>query len=138
MRHRLSLSRALDAVSPAAQAVTALMVGWDPDARDAVDLALVEALTNIVRHGPKGETRPIRMEVELADDHVAVDIIDVTPPAPPDALARAADCRLDVDTDAIDAIPESGRGLALMLVLMDEVSLHLDGPLPRLRLMRRR
>lgn len=138
MQHQIAMLRALTAVSPAAQAVTALMLGWDEDARDAVDLTLVEALTNIVRHGPPGETRPIRLEVDLSDDRISIDIVDFTSPMPPDLLARAGTSAFDFDPDDVQAIPESGRGLALILVLMDEVTLHEQDELSRLRLIRRR
>lgn len=138
MRHTLTMLRALTDVSPAAQAVTALMDGWEDDARDAVDLTLVEALTNIVRHGPPGETRPIRLEVDLGEDRILIDIVDFTSPMPPDLLARAGMASFDFDPDDVQSIPESGRGLALILVMMDEVSLHEDGDLSRLRLIRRR
>ncbi|MBC2837576.1 ATP-binding protein [Paragemmobacter straminiformis] len=138
MHHEHAMLRALTEVSPAAQAVTALMVGWDEDARDAVDLTLVEALTNIVRHGPPHETRPIRLEIDLTDASISIDIVDFTSPMPPDLLERAGTATFEFDADDVQAIPESGRGLALIMVLMDEVTLHEQDELSRLRLVRRR
>lgn len=138
MRHDLTLARKLDAVSPAAQAVTALLPHWEPEGRDAVDLALVEALTNIIRHGPQGETQPIRVEVEVTPSRVTVDIVDTAPPLPANLLERAGVQGFDFDPEDIGEIPESGRGVALILVLMDEVTLLDKDGLSRLRLMRRR
>lgn len=138
MRHTLTMPRQLDGVSPAAQAVTTLMAGWDEIACEAVDLTLVEALTNIVRHGPAGETRPIGLEVDLGKDSITIDIIDFCSPVPPDLLSRAGNAAFDFDPDDLQSIPESGRGLALILLMMDEVTLHEESDLSRLRLMRRR
>lgn len=138
MLHRFTMKRALADVSPAAQAVTALMQGWEDEAREAVDLTLVEALTNIVRHGNGTETRPIGLEVTLTETQVSIDVVDVTPPVLPDLLARAGASAFDFDPDDVQSIPESGRGLALILLLMDEVSLHEEHDLSRLRLKRRR
>lgn len=138
MLHRFSMPRSLVSVSPAAQAVTAVMTDWEEEARDAIDLALVEALTNIVRHGPQGETRPIGIEATLLADRISVDIVDVTPPVPPDLLQRAGTAGLDFDPTDLQSIPESGRGLALILLMVDEASLHEDGQMSRLRLVRRR
>lgn len=138
MQHRLPMPRSLDSVSPAAEAVTSLMGGWDEEARDAVDLTLVEALTNIVRYGPPGERRPILLDVELDDSRIRIDIVDVTPPVPPDLLYRAGSAAFDFDPDNVQSIPESGRGLALILLMMDEVTLHEEADLSRLRLIRNR
>ncbi len=138
MPHMLLMPRTLSEVSPAAQSVTGLMQDWDDVSCEAVDLALVEALTNIVRYGPPGETRPIGLEVDLRDDRVSVDIVDYVSPVPPGLLARAGNAAFDFDPDDLQSIPESGRGLALILLMMDEVTLHEEADLSRLRLVRHR
>lgn len=134
------MSRDLAAVSPAAQAVVRLMEGWGDDPRQAVDLALVEALTNIVRHGPKDVAGPILIEVEVAADRIVVDILDAVPPVPPDLLERAlaGNGGLDCDPCDLEHIAEGGRGLALIVLLMHEVALMPAGASWRLRLVRRR
>lgn len=138
MLHRFTMDRTLSEVSPLAQSVTGLMVGWPDESREAVDLTLVEALSNIVRHGSRTETRQIGIEVDLAQDRITVEVVDFTSPMPPDLLERAGNASFDFDADDIQSIPEGGRGLALILCLMDEVSLHEGPDTSRLRLIRRR
>lgn len=138
MQHRFPMPRTLTEVSPAAEAVTGLMRGWTEDARDAVDLTLVEALTNIVRYGPPGEERPILLDIDLDDRRIQIDIVDFIPPVPPDLLQRAGNSAFDFDPDNVQTIPESGRGLALILMMMDEVTLFEETDLSRLRLIRNR
>ena len=138
MHQHLSLPRHLTAISPTAEAVTALMSGWADEARESVDLALVEVLTNILRHGPATATQPVELGVTVEEDAVTIEVIDLVPPIPPGLLASIDPSVLETEAGDLDAIPESGRGLALVLVLMDEVTL-LDGDgTARLRLVLRR
>lgn len=141
MLHRIEVSRDLAAVSPAAQAVVRLAEGWEDEPVQAVDLALVEVLTNIIRHGPQDATGPILLEVGVEGDRITVDVMDDAPPVPVDRLerARAGTGALECDPDDVARIPEGGRGLALVLLMMDEVVLQpLPGKRWRLRLVRRR
>ncbi len=139
MLHRFSMPRDLAAISPLAQSVTALMTeGFDQDTRDAVDLSLVEALSNAVKHGTKDSAKQVGIEVTLSQSEVMVEIIDSTPPMPLFLLEDINPDALDVDPDDLANLSETGRGLALIVTMMDEVTFHHIGNQTRLRLMRRR
>lgn len=139
MLHSFTMPRRLDAISPLAQSVTALMAtGFDQDARDAVDLALVEALSNAVKHGTQESAKRVGVEVTLTDTQIVLEIIDSSPPMPLFLLEDLNPDALEVDANDLDNVPESGRGLALIVMMMDEVTFHHTGDQTRLRLLRRR
>lgn len=139
MLHSFTMPRALAAISPLAQSVTALMTtGFDQDTRDAVDLALVEALSNAVKHGTEDSAKLVGVELTLSATEVVLEIIDSSPPMPLFLLEDASPDALEFDGDDLDNVPESGRGLALIVMMMDEVTFHHTGNQTRLRLMRRR
>lgn len=139
MLHSFSMPRDLSAISPLAQSVTALMTtGYDQDARDAVDLALVEALSNAVQHGTAESAPRVGVEVALTDDGIVVEIVDSSPPMPLFLLEDATPDALEFDADDLENVPESGRGLALIVMMMDEVTFHHIGDQTRLRMTRRR
>ncbi|MBC2837447.1 ATP-binding protein [Paragemmobacter straminiformis] len=139
MLHSFSIPRDLAAISPLSQSVTALMVpAFDQDARDAVDLALVEALSNAVQHGTKDSAKSIGLEVVLTETEITLDIIDSTPPMPLFLLEDLDPDALEVDPDDLENLPETGRGLALIVMMMDEVAFHHIDDQTRLRLTRRR
>lgn len=138
MLHSFTMPRDLTAISPLAQSITALMAkGFDQDTRDAVDLALVEALSNAVKHGTEDSAKLVGVELTLSDTAVVLEIIDSSPPMPLFLLEDINPDALEVGDD-LDSVPESGRGLALIVMMMDEVTFHHTGNQTRLRLMRRR
>ncbi|AWB48995.1 hypothetical protein HYN69_11220 [Gemmobacter aquarius] len=138
MLHSFTMPRDLAAISPLAQSITALMTtGFDQDTRDAVDLALVEALSNAVKHGTEDSARLVGVELTLSDTEVILEIIDSSPPMPLFLLEDINPDALEVGDD-LATVPESGRGLALIVMMMDEVTFHHTGNQTRLRLMRRR
>lgn len=90
----------------------------------AFEIALVEALTNIIRHG--GLSAEDAVEVRLSETAGVVELeIRDTGPAPPADLFTAP--RPDSDPMA-----ESGRGIALILSCADAVRLSRDGKVNRL------
>lgn len=138
MFHSFTMPRDLAAISPLSQSVTALMApAFDQDARDAVDLALVEALSNAVQHGTKESAKQIGLEVSLTDTEITLDIIDSTPPMPLFLLEDVDPDALEIGDD-LEAVAENGRGLALIVMVMDEVTFHHVQDQTRLRLIRRR
>ena len=102
--------------------------GFPAEMRQEVELAVGEALANVMRHTYGGDTeRPIEMrcalregalEVEILDDGEAFDAKDLCPP-PPDEL-RAG-----------------GRGVFLMREIMDKVEYLRDGDRNLLRMTKR-
>jgi anti-sigma regulatory factor (Ser/Thr protein kinase) len=76
------------------------------DARFELKVAATEALTNAIKGAPPEHA----VEVAIAGDETAVEV-EVT-----DRGAFEPSCRSDSELDA-----ESGRGIPLMLALVDEV-----------------
>ena len=116
----------LEAVGPVAEAVRALAlpVLGEEGAGD-LELALTEAVTNVIRHGYGPEGGPVRVEAEVQGRQV-----------PGEALAGAGLHRFDFDPEDIEGLPAGGMGLSLITVLMDEVSYRTDLGQNRLTLLR--
>lgn len=129
----------LDAVGPVAEAVRDLArpVLGEEGAGD-VELALTEAVTNVIRHGYGPEGGPVRVEARLLGDVLTLCIFDWGRPIPGEALAGAGARRFDFDPDDLDAVPAGGMGLSLIAMLMDEVSYRCDAGQNMLRLRRGR
>jgi serine/threonine-protein kinase RsbW len=91
--------------------------GLDEDAACDLELAVVEAATNIIVHG-YGGSGDGTLEVGMRRDHreVQVELIDAGAPIPPGALENA---ELPDFEDDVSAIPASGRGLALIKASVD-------------------
>jgi anti-sigma regulatory factor (Ser/Thr protein kinase) len=86
--------------------------GLDDDALADLELALTEALANVIRHGHRGEgTGLIDLAVAVLDDRIEVSLLDRAP------LFVAS----DVPPRDLDQVSEGGYGLALIELLMDEV-----------------
>lgn len=81
-----------------------------------LEVALVEVLTNAVRHGrPAEPDQSIGVEVDLNATGVTLTIRDTGAPLPVDLFAAAP------ALDDIDPLAESGRGLALVVETTDRV-----------------
>jgi serine/threonine-protein kinase RsbW len=127
----------LEAVGEVAGAVraVALPVLGEEGAGD-LELALTEAVTNVIRHGYGPEGGPVRVEAEVLGDQMQLCIFDWGRPIPGEALAGAGARRFDFDPDDLDALPAGGMGLSLIAMLMDEVSYRTDLGQNRLTLLR--
>lgn len=89
------------------------------DRRGAFELAVVEVVTNVIQHGVEGTRARVQLELGHTDDGLRAVVTDDAEPA-------------DVDvSNAIMPDPEdfgeSGRGLALIALLVDE---FVHEPLP--------
>lgn len=118
-----SIDTGLNAIAPVTKTIRDLaepIVG-EQGAGD-VELALVEAITNVIRHGYGPEGGPVRVEAELDDGIVAFRIFDWGLPIPAKALAEAGLHRFEFDPEDIESLPVGGMGLSLIVVLMDDVS----------------
>jgi len=102
-----------------------------------VELALVEAVTNVIRHGYGPEGGPIRVEVSAGSGQVVVRLFDWGRPIPGDALAGAGLSRFDFDPADIDALPSGGLGLSIIASVMDKVTYRSDEGQNVLTLLRR-
>ena len=92
--------------------------GLEEKDRYQIKLAMSEAVTNAIQHGSSSPSDPIRIVVAEESGALVFEVIDTGHFRP---LVRRG------------ALPESGRGLEFMRLLMDEVDLQpsLNGTLLR-------
>ena len=112
------LQASLAQVAPTTQRVRELLPDWlgEPE-RDAIELALVEALTNIVEHGYGHDTtEPVRLRLLERSGALEIDIWDRGRPIP-DGMIENTDVSTTFlyDPTDLDGLPEGGMGLALIL-----------------------
>ena len=88
-----------------------------------IELAVTEAVTNVIEHAYKAdESQPIIMKLNNTADEMVIEVMDqgVTPP---ETLLKSAKTGFAELPDNIYKIDESGRGLTLILTMMDEVEI---------------
>lgn len=139
-RTDIIVARALDAVAPAALKVRVFAAAYlDPLLASDVELAVVETLTNAIKHGQvhHRDKSDIHITLQCIASDLVVDIFDQAPLVPPDTFERVSAATLDFDPCRLDELSENGRGLALILLSMDEVTLHADNQLFRLHMRKR-
>ena len=122
-----TLDRDLTAISPVAQAVEAHAASLlGQEGATAVELALVEALTNSIKHGSMDGriTEPLFVKAHSDALSLIVEVFDVVPVIPDGLLEEAGAHRLEVDISDIPALAENGRGLSLIVVCVDKVTLR--------------
>jgi anti-sigma regulatory factor (Ser/Thr protein kinase) len=101
----------------------AIAFGLPSDACYQVKLALSEAVTNAIQHGSRSPDDPVRIVVTEEPGALAFEVVDTGRFVP--RVTRRGD------------MPESGRGLEFMRLLMDEVDLDPGEAGTRLRLVKR-
>jgi anti-sigma regulatory factor (Ser/Thr protein kinase) len=84
--------------------------GFGSNARYEVKLAVSEAVTNAIQHGSRSPDDPIRIVASEESGALVFEVLD-TGTFVPRVVRRGA-------------LPEGGRGLEFMRVLMDEVDLR--------------
>jgi anti-sigma regulatory factor (Ser/Thr protein kinase) len=87
--------------------VAAAEFGFDFDARYEVKLAVSEAVTNAIQHGSRSTDDPIRIVAAEESGALVFEVLDTGTFVP--RVVRRGE------------LPESGRGLEFMRLLMDEV-----------------
>jgi anti-sigma regulatory factor (Ser/Thr protein kinase) len=97
--------------------------GLPLEARYQVKLALSEAVTNAIQHGSSSADSPIRICVSEEGGALVIEVVD-TGRFVPRVTRRGT-------------MPESGRGLEFMRLMMDEVDLQPRTDGTRLRLIKR-
>jgi serine/threonine-protein kinase RsbW len=119
---RAEVNRLKEARDFAARA--AAEFGFNEDACYQVKLAMSEAVTNAIQHGSSSSRDPIRIVVGAEGDALVFEVLD-TGRFRPRVRRRGV-------------IPESGRGLEFMRLVMDEVDLRPGAGGTLLRLVKRR
>jgi len=126
---RLQIPAALERVGEAGAAVreAARVFGFDEDTCYALDIAIVEAMTNVIRHGEHPPQVSLEVGIAPRDDRLEISLRDRGTPIPAEALARADDSVFEFDPGNLEAIPEHGMGLALIRRIADELTYE-SGP----------
>jgi anti-sigma regulatory factor (Ser/Thr protein kinase) len=101
----------------------ALAFGLASDACYQVKLALSEAVTNAIQHGSSSPEDPVHIVVSEEPGAVVFEVVDTGRFVP--RVTRRGD------------MPESGRGLEFMRLMMDQVDLDPGEHGTRLRLVKR-
>lgn len=135
----LVLAATLADVARATQQLRELLPDWmDGSERDMVEIALAEALTNIVEHG-YGHDSSARVRLRLLERPGAleVDVWDRGRPIPLGRLEQADETTFLFDPTELAALPEGGMGLALIKTAFNEVRYRSKDGVNRLHLVRR-
>ncbi len=98
----------------------------------ALQLAVCEAIENIINHGYQGESdNPIEIQVEADQDEMRIELWDNAPPFNP------AENHVEIDWTEDDP-PVGGLGLIIIRKVMDEVNYKRIGGRNWLRMLKRR
>ena len=137
MERRLALmvGLALENVALVAAAVRGVCLEYlEADGVPMVELALVEACTNALRHGARaGRAETFRLEIRVDDDTLEFVLVE-----PGDAYDFDGRQMPAVDGDALEALPEGGFGIPLIKAVMDVAEYRRIGDVNVLRLCKRR
>lgn len=126
---RLHIDSDFDKVALLARAVRALCAELlDPEAADAVEISLVEAVNNVIEHGYQGKPGgDVGVEVAIQTDRIAIEVVDRAAPMSAGLLDPGQSAEIAFDETDIGSLPEGGMGLALIRMSMDEVE-YRSGP----------
>ena len=105
------------------------LVGMSPSDTVRVELCVVEAVTNCIKHayGEENRNSIVRIDITLTDIDLLVKVLDQGTPMP-DGFLDAARNPPPFDPENIEALTTNGRGLMLITEIMDEVDyLEEDG-----------
>jgi serine/threonine-protein kinase RsbW len=130
----------LSEVARATQQVRGLLPDWlSASECDAIELALAEALTNIVQHGfGQDEGPPVRVRVRDGAAALEIDLWDRGRPIPSARLSQAdPSTTFQFDPTNLAELPEGGMGLALIKAAFHEVQYGSRNGVNRLHLVRR-
>jgi len=131
----LQIDSDLESVELVAKAVRALCSDrLDETMLNDVELSVVEAVNNVIKHGYHGKRgSSVEIKVGLRNDRVVIDILDQAPPMP-EGVTASKPAPFQFDPESIEDLPESGMGLALIQMTMDEVSYSSEAGVNRLSL----
>jgi serine/threonine-protein kinase RsbW len=107
--------------------------GIEADVALELEICLVEALNNSIEHGYAGDTgQVIEIRTTVETHSLIIEVRDRGKGLERTHLEAIVD--LAPDPDDIDAIPERGRGLAIIKKVMNEVSYTQRGGVNTLRM----
>ncbi len=113
----------LEEVRPIAESLRAFMADGVPqEAQDAIELGIVEAMTNVVAHGYTGmHPAALELRFEQSSNAAIAELLDTGKPIPRENLERDSSVPFEFDPDNVAALPEHGMGLALIRLSFDAV-----------------
>lgn len=94
----------------------ARLAGFDEDGTEAIEIAAMEAVENVIDHARVGGDEQLTVAVSREADDFVLEVRDRGIPWP----TRVLTGEVGVDMPPIES--ERGRGLAMMRALMDEVA----------------
>lgn len=132
----LQIDSDLESVELVAKAVRALCSDkLDETMLNDVELSVVEAVNNVIKHGYHGKRgSSVEIKVSLKTDRVVIEIMDQAPPMPEGVATARPGSPFNFDPALLEQLPESGMGLALIQMTMDEVSYASEAGVNRLTL----
>ena len=128
----------LEAVARTTAALGPLLPARLPESdRQAVELGLAEALSNIVRHGHAGRsTQAVEVEWQETGRALRIEIRDAGLPIPAAELNRDGPSVFDFDVTDLGRLPEGGMGLELIRGAFDRLDYVSRDGVNRLRLVK--
>lgn len=134
----LAIDSRLENVGLLGHAVSAIgdCLGFSESERANLELCVVEAVSNSIRHAYRGEAgHLVRVHIRGDEDGIDIRVLDEGLPVPEEnRIPREP----EVDPDDLDSIPQGGRGTFLMHSLMDTVTYGLEGASNLLRMTKSR
>ena len=115
-------------------------LGFDDARAGQVELCVVEAVTNAIRHAYHGASgRQITITLAADHDHLLIEVCDTGSAMPDEHQQRLLLKARTSESSHLDrqSIPEGGRGLEIICELMDEVSYRSENSLNRLLMTKR-
>jgi serine/threonine-protein kinase RsbW len=128
MRHemdaniQLTIDSRLDNTALAGLAVRGIAQGFGLDEAEAylLELAVVEAVSNVIRHAYGGRSgNPVDISVTVTPQGMIMDIRDRGVALDPGVLDRAKEFQ---EPEGISDLPEGGMGLSIIKQVMDKVT----------------
>lgn len=105
----------------------ALGKGFPEMSAFALELCVVEAVTNAIEHAYKGEPgNDVQVDLLFQEDNLVLEVCDWGKPMDGALLQEATCQKLHCDHTHLDNLSERGRGLAIIKEIMDSVSYRSD------------
>ncbi len=119
----LTIDSAIDEIPVVSERLETLMsgAGFSPEAVLDTQLAVEEAITNVIVHGYKQKGNEIRIACQLIDGAIVIRITDSAPPFNPLSLPTP-----DLDSD-VNERRIGGLGIYLIRRVMDGVEYAYEG-----------
>lgn len=120
VRLEIQSEAAFVAVAGGAARTFCTQLGGEDQDGDALQLALVEVLNNVIEHAYLSQPEHvIQIELRSLENLLSVRVADAGIALPPGRLGRAA--LPWVEPNAVDALPEGGFGLGILREVAQEV-----------------